>query len=285
VAKIPAARRLTSYTGPVGNSPAWLYRAKPCELLYLSWGRRKYGKDPIIPALHEGWHYFVILTGTPTLLYGGKKIPGRPGLATISRPEYAVGHSDRPRRLCRMLTWIWRTPPAHSSLHPKPGRFLRFRLDPPTMRQVTRLHSQCRTALAQATEQSMLALHSVRLQLDLCLLGALEHRDQTIGRFRLDFAIEFLRNHLNDPTPIKALSDYLQISESSLKRLFREHTGKSSRAYITGWRMQWAREQLQAGKLTVKSAAYALGYLHPNDFSRAFKRFHGHTASRILKRG
>jgi AraC-like DNA-binding protein len=46
--------------------------------------------------------------------------------------------------------------------------------------------------------------------------------------------------------------------------------------------MRWAREQLSRKHASVKSVAYALGYRHPNDFSRAFKRQYGLTASRIL---
>jgi AraC-like DNA-binding protein len=43
--------------------------------------------------------------------------------------------------------------------------------------------------------------------------------------------------------------------------------------------MQWARQQLRDPTKSVKSVAYALGYRHPPDFSRAFKSHFGVTAS------
>ena len=47
--------------------------------------------------------------------------------------------------------------------------------------------------------------------------------------------------------------------------------------------MQWAREQLQTSDKSVKAIAYALGYRHPPDFSRAFKHHFGLTATGILR--
>jgi AraC-like DNA-binding protein len=41
---------------------------------------------------------------------------------------------------------------------------------------------------------------------------------------------------------------------------------------------------LSSGPTSVKAVAYALGYKHANDFSRAFKRHQGFDASRLQKR-
>jgi transcriptional regulator GlxA family with amidase domain len=48
--------------------------------------------------------------------------------------------------------------------------------------------------------------------------------------------------------------------------------------------MQWAHEQLAGAKHSVKAVAFALGYRHANDFSRAFKRHYGLAATRLLAR-
>jgi hypothetical protein len=68
------------------------------ELSYLSWGYRWYGTTPIGPLAHEGWHYFVVLEGTPGLVVGGRTLQKvRPGLVCVTYPGCSVGHSDKAR--------------------------------------------------------------------------------------------------------------------------------------------------------------------------------------------
>lgn len=278
--QVTPVRRL--FLPPKGR-PHWLpVVSARLELNYLSWGRRWYGDAAIAPSLHEGWHYFVVLGGTPTVVVGEESLRLESGSVTICDPDCPIGHRDVPGRACQMLTWIWRTPPAHSALQPKSGGFLTLELEKNLLRRVVSLHAQCREAVALATERSMLELRAARLQLDLCLLEAHEHRHSADRDFRLNLAIEYLRNHLGEVDPVRRLCEYLQISGASLKRLFHEHTGKSPRAFAVDWRMRWARDQLLSRRLSVKAIAYALGYRHANDFSRAFKRHYGQTARRIL---
>jgi len=271
-----------NYVPPKGHPLCWLFWEKPFELGYLSWGNRWYGDAPAHTCLHDGWHYFVVIEGTPDLFVQGRTVRTQPGFACICHPDCPVGHFDRPARRCKMLTWVWRTPPTHSALHPEPGGFLKISLEPQVLRRLKNLHAQCREGVAIANERSMLVLRAARLHLDLCMLEGREHRRAADGDFRINLATEYLRNHLDELEPVKRLCEYLHISEASLKRLFRQHTGKSPRAFALGWRMQWARDQLVGSETSVKSVAYTLGYRHPNDFSRAFKRQYGLTASRIL---
>jgi len=279
----PSVPSVALVTPPKGR-PYWLPdRATSLELRYLSWGYRWYGDVPIESSSHDGWHYFMVLEGSPTLLVRERILRMHPGMVSICHPECPVGHRDQPKQRCCILTWIWRSQPTHSALRPNPGDFLKISLDKDLLRRLKNLHTQCREAVAHANERSMLQLHAARLQLDLCLLEAREHRQTADENFRFNLAMEYLRNHLDEPEPIKHLCEYLQISGASLKRLFHEHTGKSPRAFALDWRMRWAREQLLPAQASVKSVAYALGYRHPNDFSRAFKRYYGLTASKILQ--
>ena len=276
--------RYANYQPPKGHPLCWVFQAKPFELAYLSWGNRWYGDAPANARAHDGWHYFVVLAGTPALHVNGRTLPTRPGFVSIAHPDCVVGHSDQPGRSCEMLTWVWRQPPSHSALLPPEKEFCRFHVAPGELRRLKNLHVHCREAVAKASELSQLQLRAARLQLDLCLLEGREHRRSADRDFRINLAAEYLRNHLNEQEPVKRLCEYLHISEASLKRLFREHTGKSPRTFALEWRMRWAHEQLNAPGASVKSIAYSLGYRHANDFSRAFKRHHGSTASDVIGR-
>jgi two-component system response regulator YesN len=46
-------------------------------------------------------------------------------------------------------------------------------------------------------------------------------------------------------------------------------------------KMARAQELLETDRFSVKEIAYALGYKHPNDFSRAFKQFVGKSPKSI----
>lgn len=276
--------RIVCNRGPNGNPPGWLFRPSPCDLSYLGWGRRRYGDSPIRPVLHEGWHYFFVLAGSPNLILGGRRIKGRPGMATISHPDCSVGHDDEPGRPCQMLTCIWRSAPRHPDLAPEPGGTLKLMLDERQTARMRRLHAQCRETVARANERSALELQAARIQMDLCLLDAREHLQAPDNHFRIDLAVDFLRNHLADAKPVKLLCDYLQVSGSSLKRIFLEHTGKSPRAFATDLRMDWAREQLASGTASVKEISFSLGYRHANDFTRAFKQHYRRTPRDFLPR-
>jgi AraC family transcriptional regulator of arabinose operon len=277
---MPHPARIRQLLLPPKGRPHWLSTREPAfELIYLSWGWRWYGDAPIEPTLHEGWHYFIVVEGNPLLLVGERALRAAPGLACISHPDCPVGHADQPGSRCRMLTWIWRTPPGHSALRPPEREFIRLQLQPDRLRNLESLHAACSAAAAVADERSMLELRTARLQLDLALLGAREHRKTVDSDFRFSLAVEFLRKNPDELEPVGRLCEYLRISEASLKRLFHEKAGLSPRTFALDWRMRLARERLAFGAVSIKAVAYALGYRHPNDFSRAFKRYTGSAAS------
>lgn len=275
-----------NWIGPVpkggkhGSALVRLSRPLPFELSYLSWGHRHYGEPPIEPVIHEGWHYFLVLAGSPRLVVNGKEILTEPGVISIGDPNCPIGHRDQPGRVCEMLTWIWRTPPAHSALRPEKNQCLRLTLDQDQMRRLKHLHFQCRNAVADSNESSMLRLSATRLLIDLCLVHAHENRRVPEAGLRFDLAVQYLRNHMGEKQTVQDLCEFLQISKASLYRLFQEHAGKGPRAFNQELRMQWARGQLHDLKRSVKSVAFALGYHHSPDFSRAFKQHFRLTASR-----
>ena len=274
--------RYANYKPPKGHPLCWVFKDTPFELAYLSWGHRWYGDAPANPRAHDGWHYFVLLEGAPAFHANERTFATRAGFVSVAHPDCVVGHTDQSGKRCEMLTWVWRTPPEHSALRPPEGGFLRFDVGGRVLRRLKQLHGQCREAIAGASELNKLQMRAARLQLDLALLEGREQREPADRDFRINLAAEYLRNHLHEPEPVKRLCEYLHISEASLKRLFREHTGKSPRAFALEWRMKWAHEQLTHPGASVKSVAYALGYRHANDFSRAFKRHHGATASAVI---
>jgi AraC-like DNA-binding protein len=266
---------------PPQGRPRWMPRDPAgWELLYLSWGLRWMGEHPIPLAMHDGWVYAVILEGAPTVLIRGRPRATQRGDVFIFHPDCAYGWRDQARRSCRLLTWLWRTPPAHSLLVPKPAGFTRLRAGEAALRRLVGINRDCLRAVAGAGEMAALALRRARLDLDLCLAAELGHAETADGRYRANLAVHFLRHNPAALQPAKSLCEYLQISPSALRQLFQKHHQRSPQAVALEVRMQHARGRLASG-VAVKQIAFELGYRHANDFSRAYKRFFGATTRAV----
>lgn len=266
-----------TYLPPEGR-PRWMPRDPAgWELLYLGWGLRWFGESPIPPAMHEGWAYCAVLEGAPRAVLSRGARPTRPGSVFIFHPDCAYGWSDRPGAACRMLTWLWRTPPEHSALAPPPGEVKRLTLAPAALHHLSAIHAACLREVAAPSELAVLAIRRARLDLDIALARALG-RHPADPRRRFNLAVQFLRQNPAELEPVKRLCEYLQVSPATLKTIFHEHCGQSPQAFALAERMGLARRRLAAGEGSIKQIAYELGYRHPNDFSRAFKRFFGATA-------
>jgi len=253
----------------------------PLELAHLSCGHR-WPDAPHWPApAGASWRYLVVVDGSPVLLVGGETLAVGPGAALVFHPDCAIGAGDESGGQCRFLAWTWNTPPTHSELFPERGQFLQFTLDRRRLRRLQSLHAQCRGAVVGAAEHSLLRARAARLQIDLCLIEARDGRSE--ASVLIERAVDFLRTHLDEPEPVGRLCEHLQLSEASLKRLFHEQVGKSPREFAAEWRMRFALNQLRPPNSSVKAIAYALGYRHPNDFSRAFKRHYGQSATRMVQ--
>jgi transcriptional regulator GlxA family with amidase domain len=121
-----------------------------------------------------------------------------------------------------------------------------------------------------------LELEQARLRLDLTIARSRRPRLQPPkASQRLQFALRWLGQNLDEPKPVTALSDYLQVSPVTMNRLFHTQLGQSVAEYHHRLKMERAMAWLEGGRIAVKEVSFALGYRHANDFSRAFKRFTG----------
>lgn len=88
---------------------------------------------------------------------------------------------------------------------------------------------------------------------------------------RIQTVIEYIITHPNQHVNIKEMCKMVDISKSSLRRLFKEHTGKSPTEFIKELHMAYAARKLLETDERISSIAYELGYNDPNYFSRIFK--------------
>jgi AraC-like DNA-binding protein len=80
---------------------------------------------------------------------------------------------------------------------------------------------------------------------------------------------------LDTPPNLAALAAFACISESKLKRLFKQIFGNSIYNYYQNFRMKEAAYLLKEGKLSVSEVGYSLGFSNLSHFSRVFEEHIG----------
>ena len=101
---------------------------------------------------------------------------------------------------------------------------------------------------------------------------------KTVSNNLLQKLEEVLENYFNDeksliqgiPT-VQYLSEHLNISPSYLSDMLRSLTGQNAQQHIHHKLIEKAKEKLSTTNLSVSEVAYALGFEHPQSFSKLFK--------------
>lgn len=85
------------------------------------------------------------------------------------------------------------------------------------------------------------------------------------------------------PWTVESLAARASLSRAAFARRFTAELGLAPLAYVTGWRMALAREQLRDSDDQIAAVASALGYASEFSFAAAFKRHHGVAPGRWRK--
>jgi len=158
---------------------------------------------------------------------------------------------------------------AWQAIHPapdRPGRLLALHAG-----ALALLHEQLR--LLPASGPTPLAAAAPQVQSPRLL------RPQEAAR--MEQARRWLLAHAHESVSIRRLADELHMSESRLRRSFRQAWGGSPQDFHTRARMALALRHLQAG-CRVTETAWRVGYGQPGNFSQAFTRHFGYPPSQAL---
>ena len=264
------------YLPPPGR-PRWVCpEAAQLDLLYLAWGHRQYGQNPIPVSRHPGWHYMLVTRGKPTLVFEHSKKALSAGDFLVVDPDCASGWVDRNDGVADLLVWIWRTGPRCVECSPETGGYRQWSVGTRLWHKLEQFHALCRQEVERPDDLTKLAIEQLHLAIDVTVARLVQRKVQPPEpSVRMELAIRWMAQNIAEPHPISALCEYLQVSPATLTRMFQSQHGESPATYHQRLKMARAQELLETGRFSVKEIAYALGYKHPNDFSRAFKQFIG----------
>ena len=106
------------------------------------------------------------------------------------------------------------------------------------------------------------------------VFGKIESK-QARERQLIETAALIYRRDLGSAPSIAELALKLGINRNRLSDGFKDIFGSSPADYAKGIRLDWAKEQLAAGVLSIGEAAYAIGYSNPSAFARAYGEHFG----------
>lgn len=101
-------------------------------------------------------------------------------------------------------------------------------------------------------------------------LNRLPQQDPRIG-----VLVDYIVDHPTEQFTTESLCRIANLSPSSLRRLFKRHTGKSPGAFIQDLRLMVAARRLLVTDARISDIAYEVGFEDPNYFSRMFRRNFG----------
>lgn len=261
---------------PPSGRPRWICPPEAqLDLLYLAWGKRYFAENPIPQSLHHGWLYVLIQRGNPILNLEKRRLTLKPRDFAIIGPNCASGWTDMSAKPSEILVWMWRTPPRCPELTPDARGLHRWLLNESCCRRLSQFHQECHQEVEKSDSWTKHAFEGLRHSMEVLLSRTVvRERTQKIGAIHLEFATQWMREHLSERDPIASLCEYQQISPSTLHRLFKKNLKETPSSYHQRLRMEKAVELHTDGK-SAKEISYLLGYQHPNDFSRAYKKFFG----------
>ncbi len=264
---LPARDRSFWMAPPGGDLP----------LLYLAWGSRDFHRQPIPASRHEGWVCVVIEEGAPTMVVRRQAVRMPAGTLAVIGPDCPFGWKGVASGHARFRLWMWRTLAPCTEQSGLRGSYVARTLARHERQPFLHLHDICRREVLRGSGPDAAYLEGCRILFDTTIeRELLDRRDDGAGATDVvALARAWIGAHLDSREPIARLCDYLNVSQSTLYRVFRAAEGVSPLACFHAARMQRARDLLATGSLSVKEVAHALGYEHANDLSRAYRRHFG----------
>jgi transcriptional regulator GlxA family with amidase domain len=97
-------------------------------------------------------------------------------------------------------------------------------------------------------------------------------------------AISRMRETISAPLSVQELSNSVNLSQTRLRQLFKEETGRSPMQYLRDLRMQHAEQLLRTTFFSIKEITFLSGEKDVSHFVRYFKKQYGLTPSEFRVR-
>ncbi|WP_276354439.1 AraC family transcriptional regulator [Cohnella caldifontis] len=95
----------------------------------------------------------------------------------------------------------------------------------------------------------------------------------------IDRAVAYIRQKFNEELSLEDVAQHAHLNPFYFSKLFKQHVGETFIDFLTGLRIDKAKQLIEEDRLSLKEVCYEVGYNDPNYFSRVFKKVTGVTPS------
>lgn len=96
--------------------------------------------------------------------------------------------------------------------------------------------------------------------------------------------IPFIEENLTSSFSVETIADHVGLNPQYMMRLFKKETGRSILVFVTGRRMEIAKEMLLKTDWSIENITEKIGYVSPAHFSSLFKRVEGISPGQYRKK-
>lgn len=95
----------------------------------------------------------------------------------------------------------------------------------------------------------------------------------------IDRAKAYIRSRFAEDLSLEDVAEFVHLNPFYFSKVFKQHAGETFIDFLTGLRIDRAKELIGEDRLSIKEVSYEVGYNDPNYFSRVFKKVTGVTPS------
>lgn len=101
----------------------------------------------------------------------------------------------------------------------------------------------------------------------------------------IDRAKAYIRRRFAEELSLEDVAEHVHLNPFYFSKVFKQHVGETFIDFLTGLRIDRAKELIEEGRLSLKEICYEVGYKDPNYFSRVFKKVTGVAPSEYRSSG
>ncbi|MEW9699769.1 response regulator [Paenibacillus sp. SI8] len=102
-----------------------------------------------------------------------------------------------------------------------------------------------------------------------------EREQQTVTV--LDKARRYIEHKFTEDLSLEEVAEFVHLNPHYFSKVFKQQVGETFIDFVTGLRIQKAKELIESGAFSLKEVCFEIGYKDPNYFSRVFKKVTGFT--------
>lgn len=96
-----------------------------------------------------------------------------------------------------------------------------------------------------------------------------------LSDYYINELIHYIERYYDKDITVEDMAKHLNLSRSHVGKIFKEHTGKTPKEFLTEIRMRKAVQLLVTTQIPIGQIGPLVGFSNPLNFSRTFKRFYG----------